>query len=203
MIPLWKEIENYKEYQKKLKAYVGMKKAKYTIQEALYIVSVGTNDFLENYYSIQSKRASQYTIEQYRRFLIELAENFIKKIYHLGARKISLTGLPPMGCLPLERTTNYIGGNGDTCNEKYNECALEFNGMSSGLVHKLNRELPGMRIVFSNPYDLILQIIKNPSSFGKFSFFNYIHGYGTPFLLCYVIVNHDSFLQYLYNNMTK
>ncbi|XP_015075083.1 GDSL esterase/lipase At2g04570-like [Solanum pennellii] len=166
VIPLWKEIENYKEYSKKLEAYVGRKKAKYIIQEALYLVSLGTNDFLENYYSIQSKRASQFTIEQYQGFLIELAENFIKEIYQLGARKISFTGLPPMGCLPLERATNIIGGHGDACNEKYNDCALRFNVMLNGLVDKLNRELPGMKMVFSNPYELILQIIRNPSSFG-------------------------------------
>ncbi|MCD9559260.1 hypothetical protein HAX54_017121 [Datura stramonium] len=166
VIPLWKEIENYKEYQKKLEAYAGSKKAKYIIQEALYLVSMGTNDFLENYYLVPSKRASQYTTEQFQGFLIELAENFIKQIYLLGARKISLTGLPPMGCLPLERATNYIRGNGDGCNEKYNDCALHFNGMLSGLVQKLNGELPGIKLVYSNAYDLILQMIKNPTSFG-------------------------------------
>ncbi|KAK4354109.1 hypothetical protein RND71_026303 [Anisodus tanguticus] len=166
VMPLWKETENYKEYQKKLEAYAGSKKAKYIIEEALYLVSMGTNDYLENYYSMASKRASQYTIEQFRGFLIELAENFIKQIYHLGARKISLTGLPPMGCLPLERASNYIRGNGDGCNEKYNDCAMHFNGMLIGLVKKLNEDLPGIRVVFSNAYDLLLQMIKNPSSFG-------------------------------------
>ncbi|XP_009620415.1 GDSL esterase/lipase At2g04570-like [Nicotiana tomentosiformis] len=166
VLPLWKEVENYKDYQKKLEAYAGNRKAKYIIEESLYLISVGTNDFLENYYSMQSKRASQYTIEQFQGFLLQIAEKFVKQIYDLGARKISLTGLPPMGCLPLERATNYIRGNGDGCNEKYNEVATHFNGMLKGLVQKLNEEFPGIRVVFADTYDLILQMIKNPSSFG-------------------------------------
>ncbi|KAF3681519.1 GDSL esterase/lipase [Capsicum annuum] len=166
VIPLWKELEYFKEYQMKLRAYAGRKKANYIIREALYLVSIGTNDFLENYYSIQSPRSSQYTEEQFQDFILRLAQNFVTQIYHMGARKISLTGLPPMGCLPLERTTNYVSGNGDGCNEKYNNVAKHFNVMLVNLIQRLNNELPGIRVVFSDAYDLLLQMITKPSSFG-------------------------------------
>ncbi|KAF3629728.1 GDSL esterase/lipase [Capsicum annuum] len=166
VMPLWKQVENFKEYQKKLETYVGANKSNYIIQEALYVVSTGTNDFLNNYYSPTSTRALHYTIEQFQGFLIGLIENFIKQIYQLGARKISFTGLPPIGCVPMERAVDLIQGRGDTCIEKYNDVALHFNDMLSGLVHKLNGELPGLRMVFANPYDALLQMIKDPSSFG-------------------------------------
>ncbi|CAI9759918.1 unnamed protein product [Fraxinus pennsylvanica] len=165
VLPVWKEVEYYKDYQKKLKAYVGEEKAKFIISEALYLISMGTNDFLENYYTLPN-RQSQYSVDQYQVFLIGLAENFIKEIYGLGARKMSLTGLPPMGCLPLERTTNFFNGFGQGCNDGYNTVALQFNVKLSGLVHKLNKELPGIRVVFSDPYNIFLQIIKKPSLFG-------------------------------------
>ncbi|XP_055823571.1 GDSL esterase/lipase At2g42990-like isoform X1 [Solanum dulcamara] len=166
VIPLWKEVEYYKEYQKKLRAYAGKKKAKYIIKESLYLVSIGSNDFLENYYSIQSQRSSQYTEEQFQDFLLQLAQNFVHQIYRMGARKISLAGVPPMGCLPLERTTNYVSGNGDGCNEKYNNVAQHFNDMLGGLVQRLNNELPGIRVVFADAYNLLLQMITQPSSYG-------------------------------------
>ncbi|XP_004243510.2 GDSL esterase/lipase At2g42990-like [Solanum lycopersicum] len=166
VIPLWKEVEYYKEYQKKLKAYAGKKKSKYIIKESLYLISIGTNDFLENYYSMQSQRSSQYTEDQFQDFLLQLARNFVHQIYRMGARKISLTGVPPMGCLPLERATNYVGGNGDGCNEKYNNVAKHFNVMLSGLVERLNEELPGIRVVFADAYNLLLQMITKPSSYG-------------------------------------
>lgn len=170
-MPLWKEIENYKEYQRKLEAYVGSTKSKYILQEALYIVSMGTTDFLENYFALQNGRILEYTTEQYQDFLTGIAEDFVKQIYQLGARKISLTGLPPMGCLPLERAANVLRGHGDTCYDKFNECGLQFNEKLANLIQKLNKGLPGIKIVFANPYNIILQMVQNPSSFGKSFFF--------------------------------
>lgn len=166
VLPLWKEVEYYKEYQTKLKAYLGETKANSIISEALYIISLGTNDFLENYYTLPSTR-SKYTVDQYQDFLVGTAESFVKEIYALGARKMSFTGLPPMGCLPLERATNLVNGNGDACMESYNLVALHFNDKLNGLVKKMNGEMPGVTVVFSNPYAVLAQIIKKPSMFGK------------------------------------
>ncbi|KAH6780920.1 GDSL-like Lipase/Acylhydrolase superfamily protein [Perilla frutescens var. hirtella] len=173
VIPLWKEIEYYKEYQNKLKAYAGEAKANSIVNEALYLVSLGTNDFLENYYTLPDTR-SKYTVDQFQDFLVGLVEKFVKEIYDLGARKISLTGLPPMGCLPLERSTNYVNGNGNGCMEGYNLVALHFNGKLNGLVKKMNMEMPGIRVVFSNPYGIFMQMIKKPS---QFAFAKNLKGY--------------------------
>ncbi|XP_009804685.1 GDSL esterase/lipase At4g26790-like [Nicotiana sylvestris] len=163
VIPLWKELEYYKEYQKKLRTYLGDEKANEVISEALYALSLGTNDFLENYYTMPQRR-SQYTVDQYQTFLIGIAKNFVTNLYNLGARKISLGGLPPMGCMPLERTSNMANGN--ECLESYNVVAMNFNDKLSGLVIELNKELSGIQVVLSNPYNIMLQMIKKPSIYG-------------------------------------
>ncbi len=165
MIPMWKELEYYKEYQNKLRAHVGNIKANEILTEALYLISLGTNDFLENYYILPT-RQSQFTIKQFEDFLTGLAGNFIRNLYSLGARKISLTGVPPMGCLPLERAMNIMGQN--DCVENYNKVALEFNGKLKALVARLNKELHGARLIFTDPYFIFSQIIKKPSLYGKF-----------------------------------
>ncbi|KAL6570523.1 hypothetical protein OROGR_000073 [Orobanche gracilis] len=165
VIPLWREIEYFKDYQNKLKACMGEARANSIISEALYIISLGTNDFLENYYTLPDTR-SKYTIDQFQDFLIELAEKFTKDIYSLGARKMSMTGLPPMGCLPLERSTNFVNGNGDGCMDGYNAVALRFNERLARSVEKVNKDLPGIRVVFSNPYGVFMRIIHKPSEFG-------------------------------------
>ena len=165
VIPMWKELEYYKEYQNKLRAYVGKDKANEILSEALYLMSLGTNDFLENYY-LSPKRQSQFTIQQYEDFLIGLAENFIRELYSLGVQKISLTGLPPMGCLSLERTINILGQN--KCVKKYSNVVLEFNGTLNDLVKRLIKELPGLRLLFADAYKILDQIIKKPSLYGKF-----------------------------------
>ncbi|KAL9241285.1 hypothetical protein vseg_015414 [Gypsophila vaccaria] len=163
VMPFWKEVELYKDYQQKLRAYVGEDKANYIIKEAVYLVSIGTNDFLENYYLLPTTR-EKYTIQQFQDHLVDSAREFVTKIYGLGARKISLSGILPMGCLPLERTINFMEIEG--CNEEYNKVALEFNGKMKNLVTQLNDEFVGLRLVLSNPYYIIKKMIRNPSNYG-------------------------------------
>lgn len=163
VMPLRKELEYYKEYQQRLRDYLGKDKAEKIIGECLYLMSMGTNDFLENYY-ILPYRSSQYSVEGYQHFLSGIARKFIEELYNLGARKISLGGLPPMGCLPLERATRILYGS--DCIEEYNTVARNFNMKLQDLVINLNQELPGIQVVFSNPYDMLLKIIQDPHSFG-------------------------------------
>lgn len=173
MISLSRELEYYKEYQRKLRGYLGEAKAKILIKEALYLMSLGTNDFLENYYTTPARR-NQFTVDQYQVFLIGIAKTFVTDLYKLGARKISVGGLPPMGCMPLERTTNLL--NGYECLETYNMVALSFNNKLSSLVSSLNKELKGIQVVFSNPYHVFLQLLKKPSSYGNhFLFSSFYH----------------------------
>ncbi|KAF5949961.1 hypothetical protein HYC85_011954 [Camellia sinensis] len=150
----------YKEYQNKLRAYLGEQKANETLTKALYVMSLGTNDFLENYYTLP-KRRSHYNIDQYQVLLIGIAKKFFKSLYGLGARKISLGGLPPMGCLPLERTTNVKGGN--ECVQSYNVVAMNFNDKLRDLAEEVNKEMPGVRMVFANPYPILMEIVQKPS----------------------------------------
>ncbi|CAN1232726.1 GDSL esterase/lipase At2g42990 [Linum perenne] len=164
VIPLWKELEYFADYQSKLRAYVGDQRGNKIISEALYLMSLGTNDFLENYYTFPTRR-SQFNVKQYQDFLVSLSKGFITELYSLGARKISLTGVPPMGCLPLERATNFEHGH--DCVHEYNEVATEFNGKLDSMSRELEKELHGLRILFTKDvYGLLLDMIGNPKSYG-------------------------------------
>ncbi|KAH0902406.1 hypothetical protein HID58_041909 [Brassica napus] len=156
-------VEYYKEYQTKLRGYLGKDKANEVIRESLYLISIGTNDFLENYYLLPRK-LRKYSVDEYQNFLIGLAGEFLTDIYRLGARKMSFSGLSPFGCLPLERTTQIFYGS--KCIEEYNIAARDFNTKMQDKVFKLNKELSGVQLVFSNPYDLVSDIIHHPEAFG-------------------------------------
>ncbi|KAI3804746.1 hypothetical protein L1987_26533 [Smallanthus sonchifolius] len=150
------ELEYFKEYHNKMRIQFGAAKATKLLSEALYLISLGTNDFLENYYALPL-RSTVYSIEEYESFLLVKASNFIIDLYNLGARKISIAGLPPMDCFPYERTKNYF-----ICIHKYNLVASEFNVKLQQLVRKLNQDLGGIHLVYSDIYDILLDIIKNP-----------------------------------------
>ncbi|KAG7037360.1 GDSL esterase/lipase, partial [Cucurbita argyrosperma subsp. argyrosperma] len=136
-----------------------------TIAKSLYLISLGTNDFLENYFLLP-RRSSKFSVEEYQSFLVRVAAEFVRELYKLGARKMSIGGLPPMGCLPLERTSSVVFGGGGECVEKYNGIAKDFNGKLMGLVEMLEKELGGIRIVLSNPFDVLSDMIDHPSYFG-------------------------------------
>lgn len=158
-------MEYFQEYQRKLRRYVGRARAQQIVNEAVYIVSIGTNDFLENYFLFVTGRFKQFTVEEYEDFLLSLAAEFLTEIYRLGARKIAFTGLSPIGCLPLERTTNVLQDHG--CIEFYNKVALEYNAKLQAMVEALCIALPGLRLRVTPVYDGAMRIIENPSLFGK------------------------------------
>ena len=167
VIPLWKELEYYKEFQRDLRKNLGEDKANQVLSEALYIISVGTNDFLQNYHVVP-ERTSESSVKDYHQYLLGIADDFITKLYQLGARKISVAGLPPLGCFPLERTTNIMFGSG--CVEECNNLAKDLNEKLKVLLAQLNYKLAGIRLVFTNTYDILSNIIHNPGSLGKLTF---------------------------------
>ncbi|RZC63301.1 hypothetical protein C5167_025066 [Papaver somniferum] len=154
VIPLSKELEYFKEYMKKLSAFAGQDKAMETIRESLYMVSVGTDDFLENYYFVPG-RSIQFT----------------NILYGLGARKILLSGIPPAGCLPIARTVNNFVER--TCKEDANEACKDFNDKLQNLVRNLNKELGGIILIYVDIYyhvSSILFTILNYTPTGTYEF---------------------------------
>jgi hypothetical protein len=161
VITLSEQLAYFEEYTDRLKIAKGEATAKEIISEALYIWSIGTNDFIENYYNLPSRRM-KYTVSEYESYLLGLAEAAIRRVHALGGRKMDFTGLTPMGCLPAER----MGNRGD-CNEEYNAVARSFNGKMQELVAKLNMDLPGLRLVFAETYDLLAAVVDKPADYGE------------------------------------
>nr|QBG82559.1 GDSL esterase/lipase At2g04570-like [Papaver somniferum] len=109
VIPLSEELEYFKEYLQKLSSFLGKDGAVERARESLYFISIGTNDFILNYFTVPG-RSSHFTVDEYEDFLLGTARNFLIELYSLGARKIVLTGLPPSGYLPVAKTLNHVSG---------------------------------------------------------------------------------------------
>ncbi|XP_047079266.1 GDSL esterase/lipase At4g26790-like [Lolium rigidum] len=165
VIPLWKEVEYYKEYQVRLRAYAGAARARAIVRGALHVVSIGTNDFLENYYMLGTGRFLQYTVAEFSDFIVDGARWFLSEIHRLGARRVTFAGLSPIGCLPLERTTSLLRGRGG-CIEEYNRVAREYNAKLEAMVRGLRAKLPTLKLAYIPVYDAMLDFITNPGKFG-------------------------------------
>uniref|UniRef100_J3MG40 GDSL esterase/lipase n=1 Tax=Oryza brachyantha TaxID=4533 RepID=J3MG40_ORYBR len=163
VIPLWKEVEYFKEYQRRLRRQAGRAAARRVVRDALYVVSVGTNDFLENYFLLVTGRFKQFTVGEFEDFLVAQAAEFLTAIYRLGARRVAFAGLSAIGCLPLERTLNAVRGG---CIEEYNQVARDYNVKVNAMMAELRSSLPGLKLAYIPVYDDMLNLINNPSTLG-------------------------------------
>ena len=163
VISISQQLEYFKEYKERLKQAKGQAVADEIIAEALYIFSIGTNDFFVNYYVIPL-RAAKYTPTEYATYLVGLAEDAVRHAYELGARKVMLSGIPPFGCVPAARTMNRDAPG--ECNEEYNRVAQSYNAGVRDAVVRLGAELAGARVVYLDVYDVPSAIFADPSEYG-------------------------------------
>lgn len=89
---------------------------------------------------------------------------FLQDLYRLGARRIGVLGLPPLGCVPSQRTLK--GGLERNCVENYNEMSELFNSKLSAEIDNLNNKYPEARIVYGDIYYSLLDITHSPQKYG-------------------------------------
>ncbi|KAK3039905.1 hypothetical protein RJ639_027740 [Escallonia herrerae] len=153
------QLQYFKRYKIKLAKLVGGGEGEKIVSSALYVVSMGTNDFLENYY-IEPIRSEQYTVEAYTDYLVSCMYRYLKDMLYLGARKIVLVGLQPFGCIPLVKTLKDT----DKCDETYNKVAFTFNSKIKEKFATL--KAPGLQSAYVDIYSVTESAIRYPQKYG-------------------------------------
>lgn len=68
---MFQQFEYFKEYQRRVSALIGPRKTKQLVNGALVLITVGGNDFVNNYYLVPfSARSRQYSLPDYVKYLI-------------------------------------------------------------------------------------------------------------------------------------
>ncbi|KAF5725616.1 hypothetical protein HS088_TW23G00341 [Tripterygium wilfordii] len=124
----------------------------------LFILGTGGNDYSFNYF--MRKNTSTASLQAFTDNLMKSLSNQIQKLYNLGARKLVLMSINPIGCSPMVLTDP------PGCLEGLNEAAQLFNAQLQSLVDVLKPQMPGSNLVFVNSYEIIREIIRNPASRG-------------------------------------
>ncbi|GFZ04219.1 GDSL-like Lipase/Acylhydrolase superfamily protein [Actinidia rufa] len=162
-IPLSQQLEYYKEYQAKLTQVAGAQKAASILKDGLYLLSAGSSDFFQNYY-VNPFLYKVYTPDQYSAYLVGIFTNFVKDLYGLGARRIGVTSLPPIGCLPAARTL--FGYHESGCVSRFNTDAQQFNKKIKAAATGLPKQLPGLKIAVFDIFKPLYDLVQTPSKFG-------------------------------------
>ncbi|KAH7542061.1 hypothetical protein FEM48_Zijuj02G0033500 [Ziziphus jujuba var. spinosa] len=162
-ISLSKQLEFYKEYQSKVVGIAGKANASSIVSGAIYLISAGSSDFIQNYY-INPFLYKAYTPDQFSDILIQSYANFIKNLYDLGARKIGVTTLPPIGCLPAAITI--FGLDSNECVSKLNNDADSFNTKLNATSQTLKNKLSGLNLVVFDIYKPLYNLVTKPAENG-------------------------------------
>ncbi|KAL5715857.1 hypothetical protein ACHQM5_017621 [Ranunculus cassubicifolius] len=164
-----KQREYFKEYKERLGQIMGTEKMESHIQKAVFVVSCGTNDFGINYFLLPVRR-KQYIVAVYQKFVIQNAKDFLQGLLDLGAQKIAIVGVPPIGCLPILITLNsYNTFPERQCIDSYNTVAKQYNTMLQNelqIMIKNNVAKSGFMILYIDIYEPLLRLIQSHEKFG-------------------------------------
>lgn len=90
----------------------------------------------------------------------------LQTLVNLGARKFILSNVGPLGCIPYRRTLDSTT-NGQ-CVQSDNTLVLGFNAALKSLVDEFNGKHPNAKFVLADSYNVVSQIINNPTRFGMY-----------------------------------
>ncbi|TVU12606.1 hypothetical protein EJB05_46257, partial [Eragrostis curvula] len=166
-ITLTQQLKYYKEYRSKLTAVAGRAKARAILSDALYVVSTGTGDFLQNYYH-NASLSRRYDVDRYCDLLVGIFSNFANELYKLGARRIGVTSMPPLGCLPASIRLYGVGKGrgGGGCVARLNRDAETFNRKLNATVRALKTRHADLKIAIFDIYTPLRALAEAPAAQG-------------------------------------
>jgi hypothetical protein len=166
VISLDQQLRYYDEYRGRMVGLVGEQETARIIDGALFVVCAGTDDVANTYFTTPF-RSVEYDIPRYVDLLVSGAEGFLRKVSSRRARKIGFVGMPPVGCVPSQRTLG--GGLHRRCEAKRNEAARLYNARIQAMVDGLNAE-PGFsnktKVVYLDIYRILDELMERGQLYG-------------------------------------
>ncbi|KAF4372958.1 GDSL esterase/lipase At1g33811 [Cannabis sativa] len=135
------------------------------LSKCIFYSGLGSNDYLNNYFMTDYySTSSQYTPRAYASALIQDYTRQLTQLYRLGARKMIVTSVGQIGCIPYELAR--FDGNNSRCNEDINKAIQIFNTQIIRLVNRFNSQFPGAKFVYMDFYQSTVDLYRKARSYG-------------------------------------
>ncbi|XVF21455.1 hypothetical protein REPUB_Repub12eG0091800 [Reevesia pubescens] len=164
IIRMFRQFQYFQDYQRRVTDRVGQEQAQRLVNQALVLITVGGNDFVNNYFLVPgSARSRQFSLPDYCRYLISEYRKILMRLYELGGRKVLVTGTGPLGCVPAELAMRSRNGE---CVPELQRAAAIFNPLLVQLIQQLNSQLGSDVFTSANAFSMNMDFISNPQRFG-------------------------------------
>ncbi|KAF8039276.1 hypothetical protein BT93_B1722 [Corymbia citriodora subsp. variegata] len=164
IIRIPQQLQFFQQYQQRVAALVGVEQAQQLVNNALVLITLGGNDFVNNYYLVPfSARSRQFSLPDYVVYLISEYRKILARLYELGARRVLVTGTGPLGCVPAELAQRSRNGE---CVPELQRAAALFNPQLIQMLNGLNDEIGSDVFVAANAQQMSLDFINSPQRYG-------------------------------------
>ncbi|XP_055834698.1 GDSL esterase/lipase At5g33370-like [Solanum dulcamara] len=164
IIRIGKQLEYFEQYQRRVSGLIGAEQTEQLVNSALVLITLGGNDFVNNYYLVPfSARSRQFSLPDYVRYLISEYRKVLQKLYDLGGRRVLVTGTGPIGCVPAELAQRSRTGE---CSVELERAAALFNPQLTQMLADLNSQLGANVFIAANTYTMNMDFISNPQAYG-------------------------------------
>ncbi|KAJ4850644.1 hypothetical protein Tsubulata_023979 [Turnera subulata] len=136
------------------------------LSKCIFYSGMGSNDYLNNYFmSDFYSTSSTFTTTAFAAALLQDYTRQLSQLYALGARKVIVTGVGQIGCIPYQLAR--YNGNNSRCNERINQAISLFNSGLFRLVQRFNNgQLPGAKFVYLDSYKSSSDLALNGTNYG-------------------------------------
>lgn len=164
IIRIRQQLEYFKQYQARVSALIGEEETVRLVNEALVLITLGGNDFVNNYYLVPvSARSRQFALPDYVVYIISEYRKILASLYEFGARRVLVTGTGPIGCVPAELAMR--GRNGE-CSVELQRAAALFNPQLVQTINSLNEQIGANVFIAVNTQMMHMDFVTNPQAYG-------------------------------------
>ncbi|XP_071702382.1 GDSL esterase/lipase LTL1-like [Rutidosis leptorrhynchoides] len=164
LIKIKLQMQYFEQYQQRVSDIIGPKETKRLVNQALTFMTLGGNDFVNNYYLVPfSLRSRQFSLPDYVVYVISEYRKILKQLYQLGLRRIMVSGTGPLGCAPAELAQHSPDGN---CAPELQRAANLFNPQIQALADSLNSKIGSNVFIGVNTRETNFDFISNPERYG-------------------------------------
>lgn len=134
------------------------------LQQSMALVSVAGND----YTTYLARNGSLEGVQDFVTSLINQLALDLKRINDIGVRRIAVSNIEPLGCLPFSTVSNSY----QKCNDTGNQISMLHNVLLEKAIAELNKINKNSTVVVLDLYTAFSAILQNSTSQGRWKFEN-------------------------------